>query len=126
MNIQEAKDNVIKNLTAELEKVQDSKCRPSRPRNEKPYFFEVGKFVKNAMDAIEAQVKTDIDNEFLSKATMIVSGLKGDLWQISKKDWNRIMGRGNQFIEPGELPQGYVAVRKGKSKRVTPFNRKRV
>ena len=125
MTIQEAKDNVMKNLTAELEKVQNSKYRPSRPRNEKPYFFEVGKFVKNAMDAIEMQVKVEIGNEFLSKATMVVSGLKGDLWQISKKDWNRIMGRGGNFIEPGELPEGYVAVKKGKSKRVTAFNRNR-
>lgn len=30
------------------------------------------------------------------------------------------------FIEPGSLPQGYVVVRKTKSKRVTPFNRKRI
>lgn len=121
MNIQEAKDNVMKNLTAELEKVHT--------RNEKPYFFEIGKFVKNAMDAIEAQVKVDIDSEFLSKAVMFESvdtaSGKTDVWQITKKEWNRIVGRGNQFIEPGELPKGYVAVKKGKSKRVSPFNRTR-
>ena len=126
MNIKTAKENVMKNLATECEKVQGSRYRPSRPRNEKPYLFEIGKFVQNAMDEIEKMTRMEIDNEFLSKATMIVSGLKGDLWQITKKDWNRIMGRGNQFIEPGELPKGYVAVKKGKSKRVTPFNRKRV
>ena len=37
--------------------------------------------------------KERIDNEFLSKAHMIVSGLSGDLWQITKKEWNEIMGR---------------------------------
>lgn len=78
------------------------------------------------MENARKSEREKIDNEFLSKATMIVSGLKGDLWQISKKDWNNIIGRGSSFIEPGELPQGYVAVIKGKSKRVSPFNRKRV
>ncbi len=28
-----------------------------------------------------------------SKAIMIISGLKGDLWQITKQDWNKIMKR---------------------------------
>jgi hypothetical protein len=64
-----------------------------------------------------------IDNEFLSKAIMITSGLKGDIWQISKRDWNIIMKRNRQFIEPGELPIGFMVVKKGKSKRVSSFHR---
>ena len=70
MKIKEAKENVIKNLTAQLEKVQASRYRPSRPRNEKPYFFEIGKFVNNAMDSIQVITCANIRKELLKETTL--------------------------------------------------------
>lgn len=32
----------------------------------------------------------EVDSMFLDKAVMIVSGLRGDSFQITKKDWNEI------------------------------------
>ena len=41
----------------------------------------------------ERSIRQEIDNNFLAKAIMIVSGLRGDIWQITKKDWNAIIKR---------------------------------
>ncbi len=58
MKIELAKENVLKNLTAELEKVENS-------RGKKTYFFNIGEFVKNAMDAIERQTRLARDREIV-------------------------------------------------------------
>ena len=100
MNIQLAKENIIKNLIAECEKVEGAYALSKRRGAKKTtYIFNIGEFVKNAMDAIEYRTREEIDSEFLSKAIMIVSGLKGDIWQITKKEWNEIIKRNKRQLK---------------------------
>ena len=64
MNIQLAKENVLKNLTAELEKMANNPSARKAGRKT-TYFFNIGQFVKNAMDAIERQARLARNREIV-------------------------------------------------------------
>ena len=55
MNIKQAKENVLKNLYAECEKIQS----PRRAGKKTATIFNVGKFVENALNAIEKQTRDE-------------------------------------------------------------------
>lgn len=56
MTIKQAKENILKNLYAECEKLSN---RPRRPGKKTTTIFNVGKFVSNAIDEIEKLVREE-------------------------------------------------------------------